>query len=72
MSQFSSRSTASDALTVALALFGVVYATLFLGQLLFGVALALVVVLVYFLWRLVLTGEAIVDALQDSAGREEF
>lgn len=64
MSEFSSRSPVADVLAVLTAVFGVVYSTVFLGQFLLGVAVVLLVVFGYLLWRLVVTGEAVVDALR--------
>ena len=71
MTEFSSRSPVADVLVVLTAVFGVVYSTVFLGQFLLGVAVVLLVVFVYLLWRLVVTGEAVVDALRTAEDRRE-
>ena len=71
MTEFSSRSPVADVLVVLTAVFGVVYSTVFLGQFLLGVAVVLLVVFVYLLWRLVVTGEAVVDALRTAEDRQE-
>lgn len=71
MTEFSSRSPVADVLVVLTAVFGVVYSTVFLAQFLLGVAVILLVVFVYLLWRLVVTGEAVVDALRAAEDRRE-
>jgi hypothetical protein len=71
MAEFSSRSKTADTLAVVTVLFGMVYVTLFLNQIIFGFGIVFLVVFGYLLWRLVVTGEAIVQTLRDSGDPPE-